>query len=355
MTVAYLSLGSNIGDRLGYLQFAVESLSKQPNIFVESVSSVYQTAPYGYLEQDDFLNIAVRIKTTLLPIELLDTIQDIEKRAHRKRNIHWGPRTLDIDIIWYEGVIMSSERLNLPHIEAHKRLFVLLPLKEVWQAGTLNGKKLDYWIQNISSDQEIAVFEKDWSSVMKLEKNTQEVIEEAVSTILKALGEDVTRSGLVETPKRVASMYQELFSGLVDPVFNDYKLFESNQSGEMILIKDIQFYSMCEHHLLPFWGVAHVAYIPSKNQVLGLSKLARLVEYCAARPSVQEELTTMIGEGLVEHVPVKGVAVSIEAEHMCMTMRGVRTPHSTTKTYYYYGEFKKNNDWRNEFLSEVKS
>lgn len=183
----------------------------------------------------------------------------------------------------------------------------------------------------------------------------QEKIEAAVTQILEALGEDPKREGLINTPRRVAKMYQEIFSSLNEPEFNDYPLFDSGNDNDMVLVKEIQFYSMCEHHLLPFFGKVHVAYVPEGNKVVGLSKLPRLVEYCAKRPSVQENLTVMIADQLVKHVPVKGVAVAIEEEHMCMTMRGVKTPNSLTKTFHYRGIFKEDREWKKDFLAAINN
>lgn len=182
----------------------------------------------------------------------------------------------------------------------------------------------------------------------------QAIIEKAVKEILTAVGEDPERSGLKETPARVARMYAEVFSGLNNE-FDDYKLFESESAGEMVVVKDILFYSMCEHHLLPFFGHVHIAYIPSENQVIGLSKLPRLVEHCARRPSVQENLTRMIGQELEAHIPVKGVAIAVEAEHMCMAMRGVRSPQSQTKTFYYSGCFNEDREQKDDFLLAIRS
>lgn len=178
------------------------------------------------------------------------------------------------------------------------------------------------------------------------------IIENAVRDILQAVGEDPDRPGLKETPSRVARMYEEIFSGLTTE-FDDYKMFESSGNGEMVVVKDILFYSMCEHHLLPFFGNVHVAYVTSENQVIGLSKLPRLVEYCAKRPSVQENLTEMIGELIAKNIPTNGVAVAIEAEHMCMAMRGVRSPNSRTKTFHYSGIFKEDRQWQNDFLKAI--
>lgn len=185
---------------------------------------------------------------------------------------------------------------------------------------------------------------------IRMEQDKQWQIEEAVKTILTAIGEDVNRDGLKETPKRVAKMYAEVFSSVQEKEFTNYKVFPSLNEDDMVLVKDIEFYSMCEHHLLPFFGKAHVAYIPSDNKVLGLSKVARMVEFCAKRPNVQEDLTIQIANLINEKVKTKGVAVSIEAEHMCMAMRGVKARGSVTKTFHYQGVFKEDKDVKNDFL-----
>lgn len=185
-----------------------------------------------------------------------------------------------------------------------------------------------------------------------MEDKQQAAITAAVKTILQAVGEDPNRPGLVETPQRVAKMYQEVFAGLTSE-FDDYKLFPSHNQGDLVIVKDIAFYSMCEHHLLPFFGEVHIGYYPKGGQVLGLSKFPRLVEYCAKRPSVQEDLTVMIADKLNQHVPNDGIAVVIEASHLCMTMRGVKSPHSRTTTSHYSGRFLEN-ETRKEFLAALK-
>jgi GTP cyclohydrolase I len=154
----------------------------------------------------------------------------------------------------------------------------------------------------------------------------------AVREILIAIGEDPDRDGLKETPERVARAYQEMFTGLVtDPAEVLSKTFEIDHD-EMVLVRDIEVWSTCEHHLLPFTGVAHVAYIPAKGRITGLSKLARLVDAFAKRPQVQERLTTQVADALVQHLHPQGVMVVIECEHLCMTMRGVRKPGAKTVT-----------------------
>ncbi len=167
-----------------------------------------------------------------------------------------------------------------------------------------------------------------------------ERIEAAVREILLAIGEDPTRDGLQKTPRRVARMYAEVFAGLrEDPQHHLEVQFESGHN-EMVMVRDIPFYSMCEHHLLPFSGVAHVAYIPSDEGIItGLSKLARLVEAFALRPQVQERLTAQVADKLVEVLMPSGVMVVVEAEHQCMAMRGIRKPGSLTITSAVRGQF----------------
>ena len=165
--------------------------------------------------------------------------------------------------------------------------------------------------------------------------------EAAVRELLLAIGEDPERDGLKETPARVARAYGEFFAGLgLDAAQVLSKTFEIDHE-EMILVRDIEVYSMCEHHLVPFHGVAHVGYIPAKDgRVTGLSKLARLVEVFARRPQVQERLTTQVADALVEHVGAQGVIVVVECEHLCMSMRGIRKPGSRTITSAVRGQLR---------------
>ena len=160
----------------------------------------------------------------------------------------------------------------------------------------------------------------------------KEKIEKAVREILIAVGEDPNRAGLKETPRRVANMYEEMFAGLSQDPRQHLKLFDEKSNDEMVIVRDIPFSSMCEHHLLPFVGKAHIAYIPSNNKIIGLSKLARIVDNFAKRPQVQERLTHDIADFLDESLSPKGVAVIIEAEHMCMSIRGARASGSKTQT-----------------------
>jgi len=181
-----------------------------------------------------------------------------------------------------------------------------------------------------------------------------ERIERAVREILEAIGEDPDRDGLVRTPMRIAKMYEEIFAGLrEDPSHHLTVTFEADHD-EMVMVRDIPLHSMCEHHLVPFAGRAHVAYIPgSDGRITGLSKIARLVDGFAKRPQVQERLTTQIADALVEVLSPSGVLVLIEAEHFCMSMRGVKKPGSLTITNAVRGLFKSNAATRAEAMSLI--
>ena len=182
----------------------------------------------------------------------------------------------------------------------------------------------------------------------------RERIARAVREILEAVGEDPDRDGLLRTPARVAEMYAEVLSGLhEDPAAHLMVTFEANHD-EMVMVKDIPIYSLCEHHLVPFHGHAHVAYIPGKDgRITGLSKLARLVDGFARRPQVQERLTTQVADALVDALEPRGVLVVIEAEHLCMGMRGVRKPGSITVTSAVRGIFKENAATRAEAMGLI--
>jgi GTP cyclohydrolase I len=182
----------------------------------------------------------------------------------------------------------------------------------------------------------------------------RERIARAVREILEAVGEDPDRDGLLRTPARVAEMYAEVLSGLhEDPAAHLAVTFEANHD-EMVMVKDIPIYSLCEHHLVPFHGQAHVAYIPGRDgRITGLSKLARLCDGFARRPQVQERLTTQVADALVEALEPRGVLVVIEAEHLCMGMRGVRKPGSITVTSAVRGIFKENASTRAEAMGLI--
>lgn len=182
----------------------------------------------------------------------------------------------------------------------------------------------------------------------------QEKVEQAVYQLLEALGENPEREGLLDTPKRVAKMYAEMFSGLNEDPKDQFTAVFSEVHDEVVLVKDIPFYSMCEHHLVPFYGKAHVAYLPRGDKVTGLSKLARAVEVAARRPQLQERLTDQVATALEEALNPRGVFVMVEAEHMCMTMRGIKKPGSKTITTVAKGLYKEDREERKEILSLMR-
>jgi GTP cyclohydrolase I len=181
-------------------------------------------------------------------------------------------------------------------------------------------------------------------------------IKRAMASIIEAIGDNPIREGIKDTPLRVAEMYAELFSGLdVDPK-SELAVDFGEGYEEMVILKDIPFYSMCEHHLLPFYGVAHVGYIPSAGgRVVGVSKLARVVEICARRPQLQERMTQQIADAIFEALQPDGVAVVIKAEHLCMIMRGIKKPGATVITSSVRGTFRSKVATRTEFLSLIQA
>jgi len=180
-------------------------------------------------------------------------------------------------------------------------------------------------------------------------------IEQGVRLLLDGIGEDPERPGLRETPSRVARMYEEIFAGIDVDAANVVTVVEGADFDELIMVRDIPLYSVCEHHLLPFVGKAHVAYIPNKSQqITGLSKVARVVDVLAKKPQVQERLTTEIAEAMERALSPRGVFVVIEAEHLCMTMRGVKKPGSLTVTSAVRGLFRTDARTRQEAMDHIR-
>jgi len=181
----------------------------------------------------------------------------------------------------------------------------------------------------------------------------QERVRKAVREILIAIGDDPDREGLKETPDRVARMYEEIFAGLHQDPKELVKIFQEENHEEMVLVKDIPLYSVCEHHLLPFVGVAHVVYIPKKGRIMGLSKLARIVDLVAKKPQLQERLSSEVANVIMDSINPLGVAVVVEAEHLCMTMRGIKKPGSKTITSALRGTIKTDARTRAEVMALI--
>ena len=179
-------------------------------------------------------------------------------------------------------------------------------------------------------------------------------IEKGVRMILEGIGEDPERSGIKETPERVARMYEEIFSGLETPTEELLKAIEGETHDEMVLLKDIPFYSVCEHHMIPFIGKVHVAYIPSGGKIVGLSEIVKAVDVLAKRLQVQERLTTQLADLIMNRLKPKGAMVIIDAEHLCISMRGVKKPGSRTVTSAVRGIFRTKQSTRAELLELIK-
>lgn len=178
-------------------------------------------------------------------------------------------------------------------------------------------------------------------------------IEAGVRLILEGIGEDINREGLAETPRRVAKMYEEIFAGFSDDASVHLSKTFRVDNNEMIVEKDIILYSTCEHHLMPFYGKAHIAYVPN-GKVAGISKLARTVEVFAKRPQIQERLTGQIADAIMKNLKPMGVMMAIEAEHMCMTMRGIKKPGTKTFTFACRGIFEEREDLKNTFFNIIR-
>ena len=180
-----------------------------------------------------------------------------------------------------------------------------------------------------------------------------EKIEQAVRLLLEGMGEDVNREGLIDTPDRIARMYEEIYGGMDEDAGKHLSKTFTVDSHEMVIEKDITFYSTCEHHLLPFFGKVHIAYIPD-GRVVGISKLARTVEVFARRLQIQEQMTAQIADALMAELHPKGAMVAVDAEHTCMTMRGIKKPGTRTLTYCSRGAFAKDPELKREFFSLVR-
>jgi GTP cyclohydrolase I len=188
----------------------------------------------------------------------------------------------------------------------------------------------------------------------KKTKADLEKIARGVKLILEGVGEDPKRTGLIETPRRVASMFSEILGGVNENPARHLRVIQGEKHDEMVLIKNIPLYSMCEHHLLPFAGVAHIAYIPKGGRIVGLSKIARVVDNLSRRLQVQERLTKQVADLIMEHLKPLGVMVVIEAEHMCMSMRGAKKPKSLTVTSALRGSFRTHSATRSEAMTLIR-
>jgi GTP cyclohydrolase I len=365
-----ISVGSNI-DRARNVPEAIRLLRRHRGIDVEAVSRVFESDAVGGPESNPpFYNAAVMACTDLDPQELRAELRDIERILGRVRTEDKNaPRTIDLDIAYYGDRIEDFGEWQVPDPEAATSSHVALPIADVapdWVHPKTGATAYDI-AKPLSGDEERV------KPVMAIQISTPYSVrgpedfddvgevyaprfEALVRQQLEEIGEDPSREGLVRTPLRVAKAMDFLTSGYtttLEEVVND-AVFDAEGAEEMVLVKDIEFYSMCEHHMLPFFGSAAVAYLPSER-IIGLSKIARITDVFARRLQVQERLTNQIADALMDILEPHGAAVVIEGKHLCMMMRGVQKQDSSMVTSSMRGTFKTDARTRNEFLDLVRS
>ena len=365
-------MGSNV-DRDVMLGRAMRAMRQHPGMVVLATSAVYETAPVGGVEgAPDFYNAAVRVSTDLDPTELREELRLIESRLGRVRTgDKYAPRRIDLDLSLYGNLAEVFEGWELPDPELVKYPHVLVPLAEVapgWIHPTEGVTLAELTDKVVAEDTELVrrapdtlrrIVPSDGRFSVDFEADPGEVydpeMESLVRDILINVGEDPEREGLLRTPLRVAKALDFLTSGYnedLHAVINN-AIFDSEGATEMVVVKDIEFYSMCEHHMLPFFGKAAVAYLP-KGKIIGLSKVARLVDHFARRLQVQERMTNQVADSIVEVMAPHGAAVVLAGHHLCMMMRGVQKQSSAMITSAMRGTFRSDARTRSEFLDLIR-
>jgi GTP cyclohydrolase I len=366
---AVISLGSNI-ERERYLPEAIRHLRRHRGITVQRVSGLFESAPVGGPEDaPPFFNAAAVIATEFDPPQLRAELRRIEAELGRERTGEENaPRTIDLDIAYYGDQVEDFGDWRIPDPHASTTPYVAVPIADVapdWVdpvtgatardlADRLESGRGSVWEVkgvHLSSPYELRV-PQDFDEIAADVYAPQ--LEALVRQQLVEIGENPDREGLLRTPLRVAKALDFLTSGysqtLAD-VVND-AIFDAEGVEEMVLVKGIEFYSMCEHHMLPFFGKAAVAYLP-KGSIIGLSKVARIVDLYARRLQVQERLTNQIAHAVDSVLEPHGVAVVMEGRHLCMMMRGVQKQDSSMVTSAMLGTFKTDARTRNELLDLV--
>ncbi|MDP2691193.1 MAG: GTP cyclohydrolase I FolE [bacterium] len=338
-----LSLGSNIGQRENHLAQARLRLEGR-GIRILKSSRIYETEPVDFEDQPKFLNQALSIETGLNPGSLMKACLEIEKEMGRKRQVKNGPRNIDIDLLFYGNRIIDSPELQLPHRRLHERRFVLEPLAEI--IPNLKHPQFKHSIRDLLDQC------PDRHQVKALKSDVSPISESVFQDWIRFLGDDPSREGLQDSHRRFTESRKELFRGYDSDPNAVVTLFDSEGYDEMIISRDIDFYSTCEHHLLPFYGKAHIGYIPDKH-IIGLSKFSRIIDVYARRLQNQERLTTQIAGFLWEKLNPKGLGVILEAQHLCIQSRGADKQNSSVSTSSFKGLFKKRPETRAEFLNLI--
>ncbi len=364
-----IGLGSNI-DRDENIPEGVRQLHRHARIEVKRVSRVYRSPAVGVDDAPEFHNAAVLATTDLEPTQLRNELRELEARQgrHRAKDRN-APRTIDLDIVYYGDLVAEFNGWRLPAPDAATAAHVALPVAEVapdWRHPE-TGVATKTLAATLASDESMvhSIVEAQLSSphtnsAHSAFDSSVEVysprVEAFVRAQLEEIGEDPDREGLVRTPLRVAKTLDFLTSGYhttVEEVVNG-AIFDADGAEGMVTVKGVEFYSMCEHHMLPFFGQVTLAYLP-KGKIIGLSKIARVVEVFARRLQVQERMTNQIADAIENSLAPHGVAVIVEAKHLCMMMRGVQKQESSMITSAMRGTFQENARTRSEFLELVRS
>lgn len=365
-----IAIGSNV-EPAQYLPEATRALERHTAIDLKALSRTYVTAPVGGAEdQPAFHNAAALVETELDPEALRATLRGIEAALGRERTADsHAPRTIDLDIAYYDRRPISLEGREIPDDATFAQQHLVVPLADVapdWEHPRSGETLAAAAAAASSSDAPLVIapqgrsfsYTTEGRYAIELEAAPGEVyaprFESLVQNMLVEVGEDTSREGLERTPLRVAKAMDFLTSGYcrsLEDVVNN-AIFEEAWE-EMVVVKDIEMYSLCEHHLLPFFGQAAVGYLPN-GRIIGLSKIARIVDLFARRLQVQERLTNQVADAMMEVLDPHGVAVVMEASHFCMMMRGVQKQNSSMVTSAMRGTFRTDVRTRTEFLELIR-
>jgi GTP cyclohydrolase I len=365
-----VALGSNI-DREKNLPRAMELLRRDSRWRVLAESPVYETPAIGGDPQPDYFNAAALLETTLSPEDLRRALRRIEARLGRVRTADkFAPRTIDLDIVFVRDKQLTLDGSFLPDPAIPDHPHLALPLADIapdWifpETGLTLKQIAERMDPSATEIRQMTAKTRPAIKMMShygtdriFEAEDNEIydpeFEELIRQILVRIGEDPEREGLNRTPLRVAKAYDFLTSGYTTTVAEvvNNAIF-TDGCDEMVIVKDIEFYSMCEHHMIPFFGRVHVGYLP-KGKVIGLSKIARIVDVFARRLQIQERMTNQVADAMVDILSPMGVGVVVEASHLCMMMRGVQKQNSSTITSAMRGLFKKDARTRAEFMNLI--
>ena len=364
-TEVIIVAGSNL-DRDRCMPEAIRRLRRHPDIAVRRVSSCYESPAVGGSDDaPDFFNAAVLASTTLDPEGLRDELRGIEADLGRVRtDDKFAPRTIDLDVAYFGDLVKEYDGWAIPDPDAETHAHVAVPVAEVapqWTHPVSGRTTADIAAATASQHPEVSL---NMAVRLQTPYTTRAIddfddpsgpyaprLEELVRDQLVEIGEDPDREGLVRTPLRVAKAMDFLTSGYstsLEEVVND-AIFDAEGASEMVVVRDVEYYSMCEHHMLPFFGKATVAYLP-KGKIIGLSKIARIVDVYARRLQVQERLTNQVADAMTDTLDPHGVGVVMEGKHLCMMMRGVQKQESNMVTSAMRGTFQSDPRTRSEFL-----